>query len=239
MRKKRKIKYIKLVPILLCVFCLTACQETENERMYHEEKILDEVTETGNVYETEDATLQETYQSKSESQEDMQLNEEETDLNENDSIESIKKFMIPEQSFDILLDDWGAVKFVSRKPSPDEYGDLKVASFYLMKDDKVLYKFPYRFKDNSLKGHVGIFDHVGAVAFRDINDDKKDDIIIITYYFSGAGPTSMVPRPFVTIYLAEDNNFCLAEDLITDVEDHIMEKDTTIESICEFLQHKG
>nr|WP_318704767.1 hypothetical protein [uncultured Acetatifactor sp.] len=58
-----------------------------------------------------------------------------------------------------------------------------------------------------------------------INNDKKDDVIIITYYVSGAGPTGMVPRPGVTIYLAGENEFCLAEDMIADAEENISQKD--------------
>lgn len=87
-------------------------------------------------------------------------------------------------------------------------------------------------------GFIGIYDSVGAVGFRDINDDKKDDIIIITYYLSGAGPTGMVPRPSVTIYLAGDNEFCLAEGMITDVEESIVEQDRNIENIYLFLQSR-
>ena len=86
--------------------------------------------------------------------------------------------------------------------------------------------------------HLGTFYSVGAVGFRDINDDEKEDIIIITYYHSGAGPTGMVPRPGVTIYLAGENEFYLAKDMIEDVEENIVEKDRTIENIYNFLQQK-
>lgn len=150
-------------------------------------------------------------------------------------MEIINKYMIPEQSFDISLDDWGEVTFVFRHPSPDELKDWEVASFYLVKDNQILYKFPYRFENNSSKGYIGLFDSMGAVDFCDVNDDKKDDVIIITYYVSGAGPTGMVPRPGVTIYLDGKNEFYLAEDMITNVENEIIEKVRTIENICDFL----
>ena len=228
-----KIKYIKiLLLLLLCVFCLVGCQKPENEKTYYEEKMLDEVTETINTDATEKAN-----ESESVWQENKQSDKEEV-WAECDSIDIIKKYMIPEQSFDIFLDDWGNVTFVSRRPTPDEYKDWKVASFYLIKDEQILYKFPYRFENNSSRGYIGLFDGVGAVAFRDINNDKKDDIIIITYYVSGAGPTGMVPRPSVTIYLAGENEFYLAEDMIEDVEEHIVEKDRTIERVCDFLKHR-
>jgi hypothetical protein len=223
-------KYIKILPVLLCVLCLTGCCETENET--------GATTETSSEGETEGTTLQESYANESEHEENIQINEEEENLDESDSIEKIHKYKIPEQSFDVCLDDWGEVTFVSCKPSPDEYVDWKVASFYLIRDDQILYKFPYRFENNCSRGYIGIFASVGAVGFRDINDDKKEDIIIITYYYSGAGPTGMVPRPGVTIYLAGENEFYVAKDMIEDVEENIVEKERTIENIYNYLQQK-
>ena len=73
------------------------------------------------------------------------------------------------------------------------YGDASIFSFHATK----IY--------NTIEG--------GAVAFRDINDDGKDDIIVIVYYVSGAGPTGMVPRPDIRIFIAEENEFYLAEDM--------------------------
>lgn len=86
---------------------------------------------------------------------------------------------------------------------------------------------------------TGMFDNVGAVAFRDVNNDGKKDIIIICYYFSGAGPTGMVPRPDIRIFIAEENEFYLAEDMVTDIEQHILAKDITIESVCNYLKNNN
>ena len=209
---------------------MTGCCETENE--------IGATTETNSEGETEGTALQEAYANGSKYEEIIQINEEEENLDESDSIEKIEKYKIPEQSFDVYLDDWGEVTFVSCRPSPNELIDWKVASFYLIRDDEILYKFPYRFENNSSRGYIGTFYSVGAVGFRDINDDEKEDIIIITYYHSGAGPTGMVPRPGVTIYLAGENEFYLAKDMIEDVEENIVEKDRTIENIYNFLQQK-
>ncbi len=236
-------KFIKILPILLCVFYLAGCQVSENEDvdMSYKQEILEEyITETHNTDIIEEITMQKTDESESKSQEDMQNDEKEIklpekDSNESDSIEKIKEYMIPEQSFDVFLADWGDVTFVSCKPS-DEPNDRKDASFYLIKEDQILYKLPYSFENNSSRGSIGLFKSVGAVAFRDLNDDQKDDIIIITYYVSGAEPTDMVPRSGVTIYLAGENEFYLAEDMIVAVEEHIVEKDRTIQKICDFLQ---
>lgn len=103
-------------------------------------------------------------------------------------------------------------------------------------DEQILYRFPYRYENNTI-GSSGMFDNVGAVAFRDVNNDEKKDIIIICYYFSGAGPTGMVPRPDIRIFIAEENEFYLAEDMVTDIEQHILAKDMMIESVCNYLKN--
>ena len=52
-----------------------------------------------------------------------------------------QKRIIQEQSFSVDLNDWGSVEFVSYEP---ERGiDLKDVSFYLVKDNQVIYEFPY------------------------------------------------------------------------------------------------
>lgn len=155
-----------------------------------------------------------------------------------DSMEYINKYMISEQSFDVFLDDWGEVTFVSCKPSPDE-AFWKDASFYLIRDEQVLYKFPYRFENNSTQGFTRLFDSVGAVAFRDINNDQKDDIIIIINYVTGAGPQGMLPRPEARIFIAEDNGFALAEDLMSEIEANIVEKERSIQNICEYIENNN
>lgn len=153
------------------------------------------------------------------------------------SIEYINQYMIPEQSFDVTLDDWGEVTFVSCKPSCD-ISQEEYASFFLLRDEQILYKFPYLYEDNTM-GHPGSFDNVDAVAFRDINDDGKDDIIVITCYSFGAGPTGMIPRPETRIFLAGDNEFYLAKDIMADLEQHILSQDMTIEAICNYLKNNG
>lgn len=154
------------------------------------------------------------------------------------SIEEINEYKIPEQSFDVSLDDWGEVMFVSCRPSPLSEDVFEDVSFFLVKDNQVLYRFPDLYENNSSGGHIGLFDSVGAVDFRDLNEDSKKDIIVITYYVTGAGPTGMVPRPAPRIFLAGENEFYLAEDMMTDVEEHITEKDITIENICDYLKNK-
>lgn len=53
----------------------------------------------------------------------------------------------------------------------------------------------------------------------------------------------MVPRPDIRILLAGENEFNLAEDIIADVEQYMVEKDIekdmTIEYICNYLKNNN
>lgn len=45
----------------------------------------------------------------------------------------------------------------------------------------------------------------------------------------------MILCPAARIFLAGKNEFYLAEDMVTDVEKHMVDDDLTIEKICNFL----
>lgn len=154
---------------------------------------------------------------------------------EEDSIEKINTYMISEQTFDVQLEDWGEVTFVSCEPS--FYIQPEDASFFLIRDEELLYKFPYQFENNSVQGHTaGHYDSVAAVKFQDINHDEKQDIIIIVNYISGAGPTGMEPQPNIKIYLAGEAEFYIADEMVADVEGNILKADRTIENVCEYIE---
>ena len=46
----------------------------------------------------------------------------------------------------------------------------------------------------------------------------------------------MIPRPALRIFLAGENEFYIAEDIMADVTQHVLEKDMTIETICNYLK---
>lgn len=179
-----------------------------------------DISESGEINPLTAYDLQTTYAGESQ---DMEIDGNDVNLDDDiDSIEKINEYMIPEQSFDVT--------FVSCRPISWRVNEEP--SFFLVRDDQILYKFPC----NNLKDYGGMFDSIGAVAFRDINYDGKEDIIIIFNYVSGAGPTGMIPRPALRIFLTGENEFYLAEDVMTDVEQHISGKDMTIENICNYLK---
>jgi hypothetical protein len=147
-----------------------------------------------------------------------------------------EKRIIQDQSFDVELNDWGNVRFISYEP--DNSIDFEDVSFFLTKDNHVLYSFPYYCEKNSTENYVGLFDSVAAVDFCDVNKDNIKDVIVIINYVTGAGPQGMTPRPRARIFLADNKKFSLATDLIDDITNNIEEKDLTIAAICEYLKNK-
>nr|WP_315024546.1 hypothetical protein [uncultured Aminipila sp.] len=147
-----------------------------------------------------------------------------------------EKRIIQDQSFNVELNNWGNVRFISYEP--DNSINFEDVSFYLMKDNKLVYSFPYFCENNSTENYVGLFDSVSAVEFCDVNNDYIKDVIVIINYVTGAGPQGMVPRPRARIFLADKKEFYLATDLINDITNNIEEKDLSIATICDYLKNK-
>ena len=152
-------KKLFILSIFLFVFGLTGCQKinsedvgADQEQETIEDKVTDvgdadiieeKVTEVGNTDKIEETNSQSTDIGKPDSQEDIDLDEGDINfIDDIDSIEEINEYMIPEQSFDITLDDWGEVKFVSCKPQKPVFSDYE-ASFFLIRDEQILYILPY------------------------------------------------------------------------------------------------
>lgn len=89
--------------------------------------------------------------------------------------------MIAEQSFNVELDDWGKVMFVSVAPE----GTKGAPHFILVKDGKTVYTFP-----ESAFPKSDEFMEVSAVSFADYNMDGKKDVIVLIRYQYGASAWS-------------------------------------------------
>lgn len=147
-----------------------------------------------------------------------------------------EKRIISEQSFDVELNDWGDVTFISY--SPEAGADFEDVSFYLMNDNQVVYSFPYYDENNRTDNYTGLFDSVESVGFRDVNNDTLKDVIVVINYITGAGPQGMLPRPRTRIFLADKGEFHLAKDLIDDITENMDETDLDINNIYEYLRNK-
>ena len=147
-----------------------------------------------------------------------------------------EKRIIQDQSFNVELNDWGNVRFISYEP--DNSIDFEDVSFFLMKDNSIVYSFPYYCENNITENYAGLFDSVAAVGFHDVNNDDIKDVIVIINYITGAGPQGMIPRPRARVFLADKKEFYPGADLIDDITNNIEENDLTISSICEYLKNK-
>ena len=143
--------------------------------------------------------------------------------------------VIAEQSFDVDLNDWGKVRFVSYRPTYDTLWED--VSFVLAKDNQIVYYFPACFENNSTENDsIGMFDSVEAVGFQDIDGDNAKDVIVIINYATGAGPQGMLPRKSVRIFKACDNGFIILEDMMIEIMENIDESELSISAICEYIE---
>lgn len=218
-----KKEVILFTAALLCSCLLAGCQKSKADQMKP-----DTVTESPNENNEEKEIETKSLKINSSSVSDAGITQAEISLDE--------KRIIPDQSFDVELNDWGDVKFISY--GPEAGADFADVSFCLMKGNKVTYSFPYYGENNKTDTYAGLFDSVESVGFRDVNNDNLKDIIVIINYITGAGPQGMIPRPRARIFLADKKEFHLAKDLIEDITEDIDEKDITIDNICKYLNNR-
>lgn len=147
------------------------------------------------------------------------------------------KRVIQDQSFNIELEEWGNVRFVSYLPSEEVY--MEDVSFFLTKENQVIYSFPYYCKSNSTENYIGLFDSVEAVGFQDVNRDGFQDVIVIINYVTGAGSQGMLPRGSVRVFVAEKDGFVFAENLMNEINTKLNDEELTIANICKYIdEHK-
>jgi hypothetical protein len=221
-----KRKAILLTTAVLSLCLISGCQKSKQERL---------TQETTNSSQSSIKIEPTTGQIEEEKTEIQNLNPSLEDTGETDlNISLDESRILKDQTLPIKLNNWGDVTFVTYGPKTGD--DFEDVSFYLMKDKKVVYSFPFYWEKNKTDETRGLFDSVVSVGFRDINHDNLKDVIVIINYITGAGPQGMVPRPKVRIFLADKKEFYLAKDLIDDITDHVDESDLTIDTIDEYFK---
>ena len=130
------------------------------------------------------------------------LSEEEPDDRGQNELDTDR--IIEEQSFQVELNDWGEVRFLSYEPDSSKKDLLEDVTFYLSKNEEILYQFPY-ISENRTSGY-GYYWDVKFVLFTDTNGDGKQDVVIGPEYMTGIGPQGAVPHVAVRIY--EDYGDC-------------------------------
>ncbi|MBS5956999.1 MAG: hypothetical protein KIC73_08865 [Clostridiales bacterium] len=218
-----KRKAVLLVTAVVSLCLISGCQKAQSEA----------VTEAAKSSSQGSIKIESTTQ---------QNEESETQKESKDSSEAVLNVTLAEdrivkdQTFPVDLNDWGNVTFVTYGPDPG--ADFEDVTFYLMKDKKVVYEFPFLGENNKTDEFGGLFESVASVGFRDVNHDNLKDVIVIINYITGAGPQGMEPRPRVRIFLADGKKFILAKDLMQDITDHMEENNLTINNVYEYLKNK-
>lgn len=223
MRKKCLIGIV----VLLCMTYLTGCQKYLPENIAQ----TDATVNQSDIIQEESDTV-ELVQNNSEESETVRQELPEEEMNavestaDNQLMEVIDRSRIDDQSFDVVLNEWGKVTFVSCMPDfyDENLDPLTDASFYLLNNDKVLYQFPYVSDDNIRE--TGLCEGVSFVFFEDINEDNKDEIVIGVLYVSGAGPQGMIPYTEIRIYEDSGNEFVYNGDLSDEINEKLTDEVT-------------
>jgi len=144
------------------------------------------------------------------------------------------KNMTGDHSFELSLNGWGTVTFVSCIPDPGpDANPLIDVSFYLLKSGELLYSFPYVAENNLRK--TGLYEDISFVFVDDSNRDSRDDVIIGAQYVSGAGPQGMIPYTEVRIYEDSGNSTFMYNKILSDEINSNLPADAVEEYIKTFL----
>ena len=101
-----------------------------------------------------------------------------------------------------------------------------------MDHEQVIYKMPSVY-ENDIRDWE-LFEDISFVAFKDINEDKKDEIIVGIQYITGVGPQGMIPRTEVRIFEDKGDSFEYSKELSKYVTDNVPE-DGTIQDVYNII----
>lgn len=158
---------------------------------------------------------------------DIVISDEDT-AKERTAVSSEIANIIEEQSFEISLNQWGRVRFVSI--APDSEAVRSDVIFSLVKAGHEIYTFPEYFEDNE---SPWVFESVDAVAFEDINKDGQDDVIVIVSYITGVGAEAVIPFKTTRIFMAAEQGYDLDKERSLMVDDN--HANENIRAILDYL----
>ena len=222
-KKEKSIAILGIAALVLLVGCKgqEKPKQTEQEEVdtvsqlqqrIEEESLLDEISPDRSEESEPLAQPERTEQA----EETEQLSDEESGGRVQDELDADR--IIEEQSFQVELNDWGEVRFVSYEPVPSERDLREDVTFYLLKDDKILYQFPYIGEDHTSSD---FYWDVKFVMFTDTNADTKEDVVIGAEYMTGIGPQGAVPHTIVRIYEDYGDYFTYNKELSDKINDYL------------------
>lgn len=159
----------------------------------------------------------------------------EAEVTKKEAETSLEERILTDQSFQVSLEPWGEVQFVSVAPSVD--AGLEDVTFQLRKNGEVVYNFPYY--ENKKESTRGLFESVGAAAAKDLDGDVVEEIIVIPYYYTGAGPQGAIPRPVPRVYRQRGDEYVIDYALSDDLAEGIPEDQMSMESILAYIERKA
>ena len=127
--------------------------------------------------------------------------------------------ILEEQSFQVKLNDWGEMRFVSYEPDHTGENLLEDVTFYLLRGEEILYQFPYIGTEDT--SDYGMYYDVKFVMFTDTNADGKEDVVIGAEYMTGAGPQGAIPHVVVRIYENYGDHFTYNEGFSDKINDYL------------------
>ena len=210
-------KYLSITGVIICML-ISGCEAQD-----------DSVKDSGNVLQSDE--------------EIQSPNEVTKDLNGQEAGDTLPPFFvdiedeypkgvrISDQTFDVNLNPFGKVTFVSYTPDTwdSDYAD---AVFLVEQDGIILSQLPAAFENN-----VGteFFHSVDAVSFLDYNGDGFDDIIIILSYIPNEGQEAL--HNVVRYYKGAENGIFTYEQEMSERGSSAL-TDITIASAKDFIAYK-
>ncbi|MCP1308802.1 hypothetical protein [Paenibacillus tyrfis] len=138
---------------------------------------------------------------------------------------------IADQSFQLELESWGKVRFVSAKrTNADGHKELLLS----LKDaeGQTLYTFPQPKLVASWN-----FESVKAVSFKDVDGDGKKDVIVLADYITGKGSGGSAAVTAPSIFVQKEKSF--VSDYETDNRLNASGKMTTVSDVVAFFKAKA
>ena len=222
MHDKKKERTIALLEIAAALMLLAGCEGQEIQKGTEREAVDTASQLQQNV--GEEALLDDAVPNQPEELEQPEQTEEPERIPEEIFSDKVQdqldgERIIEEQSFQVELNDWGEVRFVTYEPAPSERDLQEDVTFYLLKDEEILYQFPYIDEDHT-SGH-GFYWDVKFVMFTDTNADGKEDVVIGAEYMTGIGPQGAIPHVAVRIYEDYGDYFTYHEELSDKINDYL------------------
>ncbi|XOK64609.1 hypothetical protein ACJ7K1_16410 [Paenibacillus elgii] len=138
---------------------------------------------------------------------------------------------IADQSFQVELESWGKVRFVSAKRMNAD-GRKELVLSLKDAEDHTLYTFPQPKLVESWN-----FESVKAVSFKDVDGDGKKDVIVLADYVTGKGSGGSIAMTVPSIFVQKDKSF--VSDYDTDKRLNASGKITTVSDVVAFFKAKA